>query len=124
VPVLSSRIDLANVRLAFANGCVATLTSSRVSSERVRKLRLFAPDAYFSIDYGAQAVSGFRLERGGAEPQIEPIPIVVERAEPLAAEHLAFQRACHGLAGPFVDGEAGTAALATAVAVAEAIRAS
>ncbi|MFH1177258.1 MAG: Gfo/Idh/MocA family oxidoreductase [Acidobacteriota bacterium] len=124
VPVLSSRIDLANVRLAFANGCVATLTSSRVSSERVRKLRLFAPDSYYSIDYGAQAVSAYRLERGGGEPQIEPIEIAVERAEPLAAEHFAFQRACRGLAGPFVDGVAGTEALAAAVAVAEAIQAS
>jgi predicted dehydrogenase len=123
VPVLSPRVDLANVRLEFANGCVATLTSSRVSAERVRKLRLFEPDCYYSIDYTEQAVSAYRLERDGAEPRIEPVVVEVTRDEPLAVEHRAFQRACRGLPGPFVTGEAGTAALAAAVAVVEAIEA-
>lgn len=123
VPVLSGRVDLANVRLEFANGCVATLTASRVSSERVRKLRLFEPDAYFSVDYAEQMVSAYRLSRAGEEPEILPLEVPVERGEPLAAEHLAFQRACRGLAGPIVDGEAGTAALETAVGVMEAIAA-
>ncbi len=121
VPVLSARVDLANVRLEFANGCVANLTASRVSSERVRKLRLFEPDAYHSIDYAEQSVSAYRLVRGGGEATIAPIDVKVEKAEPLAGEHLAFQHACRGEAGPFVDGEAGTAALAAAVAVVEAI---
>ena len=121
VPVLSPRVDLANVRLEFANGCVATLTSSRVSAERVRKLRLFEPDCYHSIDYSEQAVSAYRLVHGGAEPRIEPVVVEVARDEPLAVEHRAFQRACHGLPGPFVDGRAGTAALAAAVAVVKAI---
>ena len=123
VPVLSTRVDLANVRLAFANGCVANLTASRVSSERVRKLRLFEPDAYHSIDYAEQSVSAYRLLRGGAEPAIAPVEVPVEKGEPLAAEHVAFQRACRGEAGSWVDGEAGAAALATAVAVVEAIEA-
>lgn len=123
VPVLSGRVDLANVRLEFANGCVASLTASRVSSERVRKLRLFEPDAYFSVDYAEQTVSAYRLCRTAAEPEILPLEVPVEPGEPLAAEHLAFQRACRGLAGPLVDGEAGTAALETAVAVMEAIAA-
>ncbi len=123
VPVLSPRVDLANVRLAFANGCVANLTASRVSSERVRKLRLFEPDAYHSIDYAEQSVSAYRLLRAGAEPAIEPVEVAVEKGEPLAAEHVAFQRACRGAGGAWVDGESGTAALATAVAVVEAIRA-
>jgi len=121
VPVLSPRVDLANVRLEFANGCVATLTSSRVSSERVRKLRLFEPDCYHSIDYSEQAVSAYRLVRGEAEPRIEPLAVEVVKDEPLAVEHRAFQRACRGGAGPFVDGSAGTTALAAAVAVVEAI---
>ncbi len=121
VPVLSGRVDLANVRLEFANGCVATLTASRVSSERVRKLRLFEPDAYFSVDFAEQMVSAYRLSRGGEEPEIVPLEVPVERAEPLAAEHLAFQRACRGLNGPIVDGEAGTTALETAVSVMEAV---
>ena len=121
VPVLSARVDLANVRLAFENGCVANLTASRVSSERVRKLRLFEPDAYYSIDYAEQSVSAYRLLRGGGEATIAPLDVPVEKGEPLAAEHVAFQRACRGEATMFVDGEAGAAALATAVAVVDAI---
>jgi len=121
VPVLSPRVDLANVRLAFASGCVANLTASRVSAERVRKLRLFEPDAYHSIDYAEQTVSAYRLVRGGPEPAIEPIPVPVAKGEPLAAEHLAFQRACRGEAGAFVDGRSGSAALAAARAVVAAI---
>jgi predicted dehydrogenase len=121
VPVLSSRVDLANVRIEFENGCVATLTSSRVSAERVRKLRLFEPDCYHSIDYSDQSVSAYRLVRGDDEPRIEPVTVEVAKDEPLAVEHRAFQRACHGHPGPFVDGRAGTAALAAAVAVVEAI---
>jgi predicted dehydrogenase len=121
VPVLSARVDLANVRLAFENGCVANLTASRVSSERVRKLRLFEPDAYYSIDYAEQSVSAYRLLRDGGEAAIAPLGVPVEKGEPLAAEHVAFQRACRGEATRFVDGGAGAAALATAVAVVDAI---
>jgi predicted dehydrogenase len=121
VPVLSERVDLANVRLEFATGCVANLTASRVSSERVRKLRLFEPDAYHSIDYADQTVSAYRLVRAAGETSIAPLDVRVDKAEPLAVEHLAFQRACRGEGGPFVDGEAGTAALAAAVAVVDAI---
>jgi len=121
VPVLSPKVDLANVRIQFASGCVATLTASRVSSDRVRKLRLFEPSAYYSIDYADQSVSAYQLRRDGGEPRIEPVPLEVVRTEPLAAEHLAFQRACRGAAGPFVDGADGAAALATALAVTEAI---
>jgi predicted dehydrogenase len=120
VPVLSGRVDLANVRLEFANGCVATLTASRVSSDRVRKLRIFEPQAYYSIDYAEQSVSAYRLERGEGEARIEPVEVAIERGEPLAAEHLAFHRACCGEPGAFVDGAAGAAALAAARRVVEA----
>ena len=99
VPVLSPRVDLANVRLEFENGCVATLTSSRVSAERVRKLRLFEPDCYHSIDYSEQAVSAYRLVHGHDEPRIEPLAIEVAKGEPLAVEHRAFQQACLGTTG-------------------------
>lgn len=121
VPVLSGKVDLCNVRLQLTNGCVANLTASRVSSERVRKLRLFEPDGYFSIDYAEQSVSAYRLVRGGAQAQIEPVAVVFDKAEPLAGEHLSFQRACRGEAGAFVDGTAGTAALSAAIAVVDAI---
>lgn len=114
VPVLSDRVDLANVRLEFEGGGVATLTASRVSSERVRKLRIFEPSAYYSIDYAEQSVSAYRLDRSGAEPRIEPIAVEIEKDEPLALEHRAFQRACRGEGGAFVDGARGAAALAAA----------
>ena len=121
VPVLSNRVDLANVRVAFASGCVATLTASRVSSERVRKLRIFEPDAYYSIDYAEQSVSSYRLRRGEGEPEIEPVAVPIERGEPLAVEHEAFQAACRGGRRPFVDGRSGAEALAAARAVVDEI---
>lgn len=123
VPVLTGKVDLCNVRVELANGCVGNLTASRVSSERVRKLRLFEADGYYSVDYADQAVSAYRLVRRGPQPQIEPVDVAFDRGEPLAAEHLAFQRACRGEPGPLVDGVAGTNALAAAVAVVEAIAA-
>lgn len=121
VPVLSPKVDLANVRVEYSNGCVGNLTASRVSSERVRKLRLFCHDAYFSIDYAEQSVSAYRLDRTGGKPEIAPLPVPVTKAEPLAAEHEAFQRACRAEVGAFVDGPAGREALASAVRVLEAI---
>jgi len=121
VPVLSDRTDLANVRLEFTDGTVANLTASRVSSERVRKLRIFAIDEYFSIDYAEQSVSAYRLERQG-EPRIVAVDVQVAKGEPLAAEHLAFQAACRGVPTPFVDAAAGTAALETATAIVAAIQ--
>lgn len=121
VPVLSPRVDLANVRLELAGGCVATLTASRVSAERVRKLRLFEPDAYYSIDYAEQQVSAYHLVRDAGASRIEPMGVTLERDEPLAAEHRAFQAACRGERVPLVSGEDGAAALAAAVAVVRAV---
>ena len=66
VPVITNRVDIANVRLRFANGCIANLTASRISRERVRKIRFFQPSSYVSIDYAAQKVELWRLETGAA----------------------------------------------------------
>ena len=63
VPVLTGRVDIANARLRFANGCIANLTASRISRDRVRKIRFFQPEAYLSIDYAAQEVEGWRLRQ-------------------------------------------------------------
>ena len=69
VPVLTPKFDIANARLRFASGCIANVTASRISRERVRKIRFFQPDAYLSIDYAAQEVEGWRLvRREGARP--------------------------------------------------------
>ena len=121
VPVLSPRVDLANVRLEFENGCVATLTSSRVSAERVRKLRLFEPDCYHSVDYSEQAVSAYRLVHGHDEPRIEPLAIEVAKGAPLAGAHRASHQACLVNAVIFGAGGAARAARAAALAVVEAI---
>src|SRR5438105_9579642 len=73
VPVLTGRVDIANARLRFANGCIANLTASRISRDRVRKIRFFQPAAYVSIDYAAQKVEMYRLQKktAGAAPAIE-----------------------------------------------------
>ena len=122
IAVLSPRIDIANVRVELASGCVANLTASRVSSERARKLRAFLPNRYYSLDYQAQEIKGYRLEGNGGERRILPDDLPVERAEPLKRELEAFLAACRGENAPRVDGAQGRRALETALAVVEAIR--
>lgn len=124
IDVMSPRIDIANVRLELASGCAASLTASRVSAERVRKLRVFASSRYFSLDYQEQEIRGVRLEGGlGGEEgrRIVPIDLAVEKAEPLWRENAAFIAACRGEEAAIVSGEDGRRALATALAVVEAI---
>jgi predicted dehydrogenase len=131
VPVLSDRIDIANARVALTSGCVANLTASRVSGEKVRKLRAFLPSRYYSLDYQGQEIRGYRLEAGnGAGPavpglagrRIVPDDLPVDRAEPLRRELEAFLAACRGEHSPLVDGRQGRRALETALAVVEAIQ--
>lgn len=122
IAVLSPRIDIANVRIELASGCVANLTASRVSSERVRKLRTFLPSRYYSLDYHAQEIRGYRLEEDGGKRSILPDDLPVERAEPLARELQAFVAACRGEGAPLVTGREARRALETALAVVEAIR--
>jgi predicted dehydrogenase len=120
IPVLSERIDIVSARLAFSSGLVANVTASRVSSEKVRKLRAFYGDRYRSLDYQAQEIKGYRLERHGEERRILPETLVVETAEPLRRELEEFAAACRGEASRSVGGDAARRALETALAVAEA----
>ena len=83
VPVLTSKYDIANARLRFASGCIANVTASRISKERVRKIRFFQPDAYISIDYAAQEVEGWRQD---AMERVVEGALPVERDEPLRRE--------------------------------------
>ena len=120
VPVLTPRYDIANARLRFAGGCIANVTASRISKERVRKIRFFQPDAYISIDYAAQEVEGWRLVRNdGGRPTIEGGPLPVPRDEPLRREIADFVRAVTTKSAPLVDGEAGLRALDLATRIAE-----
>jgi predicted dehydrogenase len=120
VPVLTPKYDIANARLRFASGCIANVTASRISKDRVRKIRFFQPDAYLSIDYAAQEVEGWRLvRRDGARPSLQGGPLPVERDEPLRLELADFVRAVRERTAARVDGAAGRRALALATTIAE-----
>jgi predicted dehydrogenase len=117
VPVLTDKVDLCHAWIEFPSGLVANLTASRVSAERIRKLRLFARDAYFSVDYAEQSVSAAQLIRAGHEPEIAPRVVEVRQQEPLKAELEAFIEACRGASDAIVDGRTGRDALAAAIEV-------
>ncbi|MFN7980799.1 MAG: Gfo/Idh/MocA family oxidoreductase [Vicinamibacterales bacterium] len=118
VPVLTGRVDIANARLRFANGCIANLTASRISRDRVRKIRFFQPAAYVSIDYGAQKVEMYRLVKGaGPMPSIEGGDLPVVNEEPLKRELQDFVTAAATGRPPMVDGAQGRRALALAAAI-------
>ena len=120
VPVLTPKFDIANARLRFASGCIANLTASRISRERVRKIRFFQPDSYISIDYAAQEVEGWRLVRqDGDRPKIEGGSLPVQKDEPLRRELADFVRAVTTRTTPMVDGHAGRTALELATRIAE-----
>jgi predicted dehydrogenase len=119
VPVLTPKFDIANARLRFASGCIANVTASRISRDRVRKIRFFQPDAYLSIDYAAQEVEGWRLvRRDGQRPAIEGGQIPVKQDEPLRRELMDFVQAVRERRVPIVDGLAGRRALALATEIA------
>ena len=138
LPVVSDKVDIANVRMEFESGCVANLTASRISTERVRKLRFFQPKEYVSIDYGRQDVFQIRVNNdekfslaslmGFAEtPSSVPIPGVtlnrprIEPEEPLRAELKAFLDAVRRRSRPVVSLEDGRSALDAALSILSAI---
>ncbi|MFN7927878.1 MAG: Gfo/Idh/MocA family oxidoreductase [Blastocatellia bacterium] len=126
IPILTPTIDLANARVEFANGCVANITASRVSGERMRKLRVFQPNEYYSLDYAEQQVLQCRLvppPPGAARPEIIARPLPVTPREPLLAEIEAFITAVQERTTPLVSGADGRRALAMATDVLEKIRA-
>ncbi len=105
ISVLSPRVDIANVRLSFANGCIANLTASRVSTEKVRKLRLFQPGEYISVDYQRQDALRVAIRKN--EPNEPPIgfeSLKVDRGEPLELELKAFFASVRDRSRPRVDG--------------------
>ena len=135
VNVLTPRVDIANARLRFASGCIANVTASRISRDRVRKARFFQHDAYISIDCAAQELEIYRLSRPGAaaggtsgvggqnggKPVIHGGRVPVDTDEPLRRELADFVQAAREHRQPVVDGHAGRAALALATRVAELI---
>jgi predicted dehydrogenase len=143
LPVLSRKVDIANVRLEFENGCVANFTASRVSTERVRKLRFFQPHQYLSLDFARQdllmidvtAAAGMDpaqlaamaplVQQAGQHPSagLSLTKVPVEQGEPLRLEIESFLGAVRTRATPVVSGEDGRAALALALEINEAIAA-
>lgn len=121
VNVLTDKVDLCHAWVEFPSGLVANLTASRVSAERIRKLRLFAEDSYYSIDYAEQSVQSAKLQRLAEGPKIQPHHIEVKPEEPLLAELNAFIRACRGEETPLVDGRTGADALAAAIVIRESV---
>ena len=125
VNVLTPKTDIANVRLRFASGCIANVTASRISRDRVRKARFFQHDSYVSIDYAAQEVEMYRLVSGGAggRPAIQGGKIECAKDEPLRLELEDFVEAVRSGRAPQVTGEQGRAALALATTVSEQMQA-
>jgi predicted dehydrogenase len=140
LPVLSNKVDIANVRLEFENGCVANFTASRVSTERVRKLRFFQPHQYLSLDFARQDLLMIDVTAAaGMDPaqlaalaeMVSQHPsaglslkkISVEQGEPLRLEIASFLDAVRKRATPVVSGEDGRAALALALEINRAIAA-
>jgi predicted dehydrogenase len=121
VPVLTDKVDQCHTWIEFPGGLVANLTASRVSSERIRKLRLFGGEAYYSIDYAEQSVHSASLVRGADGIEIAPKIVEVVKEEPLKAELEAFVAACRGQGSPHVDGRTGAAALAAAIEIREQV---
>ena len=137
LPILSQKVDIANVRMEFESGCVANFTASRVSTERVRKLRFFQPHQYVSLDYSRQDVLVLTVEESpdaaeldpfnpasvaaSAFPGITPFKPKVEQQEPLRAELSSFLRAVRERSAPEVTLEDGRRALAVAMQIVDAI---
>jgi predicted dehydrogenase len=111
IRILSEKVDIANVRIQFPSGCIANLTASRVSTERVRKLRLFQPHEYISLDYSRQDAVRFRVKPPMA---IDFAPLPVTKDEPLRLELEGFFESVRTRQPPRVTGAQGLAALETA----------
>lgn len=144
VPILSKREDIANVRIRFENGCVANITASRISQEKVRKIRVFQPDAYLSLDYQRQegylmrlagegekqstllgkilgAASGGTIVTEFAGKRIVREPVAIEKDEPLKRELVSFVECARAGSQPKVSGREATAALELALEISRKI---
>ncbi len=108
VPVFSEEVDIANARLQFDNGCVANVTASRASREAMRKIRIFQPDAYISIDYQVRKISIFRKSGGGIPipglPNVTMEEMAFEQSDALMAEIASFVDAVRAGTAPLVSG--------------------
>lgn len=132
VPVLTPTVDIANARITFASGAVANITASRISRERVRKLRIFQKTGYLSLDLAAGTGEFFRLNRNASietaaagpldfSQFVERVELAAPEGEPLRLEFESFARALTGEAPPVVTGEDGRRALEVALGIVQEI---
>jgi predicted dehydrogenase len=120
IPILTPKIDLANARLEFADGCIANITASRVAGERLRKLRVFQPQEYYSLDYAEQQVGMCKLvpsSQARELPQIVARQLEIVKREPLLSELEHFLQAVATRTPAHVSGSEGRRALALALGV-------
>jgi predicted dehydrogenase len=118
VPVLSKSEDIANARIRFNNGCVANVTASRISPEKMRKIRVFQEDAYLSLDYQNQSGEIYRLVNGA----ITKASVEIEKDEPLKRELRSFLECSRQGKDPVVSGSQAAAALELAMQITEEIK--
>ncbi len=111
IPVLTDKVDIAHARLEFAGGAVANVTASRVSTERVRKMRFFQQHEYISLDYARRDALRVGVKRPGPQPEFAFEKLPAPETEPLRAELEAFVHAVQTRQQPVTDGAAGRAAL-------------
>lgn len=123
LPVLSDKVDIANVRVEFESGAVANLTASRASTEKVRKFRYFQPSEYISIDFSRQDALVIGVDRAGTPPELSFRKLETRPGEPLRAEIEAFLECVRSRRPPLVGGSEGREALALAAQVMSCIEA-
>jgi len=129
VPVITSKIDIANTRLEFEAGCIANVTASRVSLKRERKLRIFQPEKYISLDYQAQTLNVVELKHPerrhdfpNSRPTIVPYQVKIAKQEPLKAELESFVQCVQTRGTPVVSGIDGRNALNVAFSILQTMR--
>ncbi|MCX7918831.1 MAG: Gfo/Idh/MocA family oxidoreductase [bacterium] len=123
VPVLTNHEDIANAHIHFANGCIANVTASRVSAEKMRKLRIFQKNAYFSLDYATPELKIYRKVVKHGKPIILLRKVSIEKKEPLRLELESFISCVRAGKPPIVSGEHGRDALELALEITRLIHA-
>jgi hypothetical protein len=122
VPVLTPKIDICNARLKFASGCIANITASRISRDKVRKVRFFQPEMYVSVDYALAGTRGLAASRrAGERPAIEGGPVAGVQGRAAQARAGGLRRRRPPARAPGVTGDDGLRALTLATRVADAV---
>ena len=126
IPVISKNVDIANARIEFESGCVANITSSRISIKKERKIRLFQPDTYISLNYQDQEIYAYHRIPNKKDPEGRPDivggKVKVKKEEPLKAELAAFLSSVAARTRPLVSGREGREALGVAMRVQQEIK--